>query len=148
MRAGGGKAAAPSLLPTQTMLAIEELVGTEQCPIKAPGERNANRQPGPPRGNGGGFGPIGWRDGLCGSEIGLLVCQRPLGGQIGLTHEPLGGERPYHQIADEADHEHAHKDVHGLVINLLARHTEAELVLTHVIDHDRPQYPGGGPGSE
>ena len=69
-------------------------------------------------------------------------------GQLFVCHEPFVIQRFDQQVANQAHHQHAHQDVHGLVVNLLAWNAQAELVFTHVVHDHGAQHAGGCPGCE
>ena len=76
------------------------------------------------------------------------MCQFFLDCQFSVGHEPLRVQRLDEEVADQSHHQHAHQDVHGLVVNLLAGNTQTQLVLTHVVNDHRTQHTRCSPGGQ
>ena len=119
-----------------------------QRSVDPPSQRNTHRQPGQhhhrrsDRIGTDTRAPVQFRRGS------LVAGQTLFLSQLCIGHEPLVGQRTHQQVADQADHQHARKDVHGLVVDLFARNAQPQLVLAHVVHHHRTQHTGGSPGGK
>jgi hypothetical protein len=69
-------------------------------------------------------------------------------GQFPVGHEPARRERADQHICDQPEPQHPGQDIHGEIVDLVARQAGGDLRFAQVIDDDGSDDPGGGLGGQ
>ena len=66
-------------------------------------------------------------------------------GDLPFAHVPLRIDRLDQEVADQSGGQHCAQDVHGAVVELVARHASLELEFADVVHHNRADDAGSRP---